>query len=110
MGGEAGGVYGLEISKDKTKIMKIRGPDSNIDIGDYEMVKEAKYLGVMLGGHGRDIFEKTNEEFLANAEKQVYTLMGQIKKSADKVLVGKAIWKLMCLPTNTLSALFLICP
>merc|ERR1711913_203259 len=78
---------------------KIRGPDNNIDIGEYEMVTEAKYLGVMLGGYGRDIFRKSNEEFLAHGEKQVYTLMGQIKKSADKVLVGKAIWKLMCLPS-----------
>jgi len=97
--GEAGGVYGLEINKEKTKIMKIRGPENGMDIGDYEMVKEAKYLGVMLGGHGRNIFEKANEQFLINAEKQVYTLIGQIRKSADKVLVGKAIWKLMCLPS-----------
>ena len=28
----------------------------------------------------------------------MYTLLGQIRKSADKVLVGKAIWKLMCMP------------
>merc|ERR1711874_5383 len=97
--GEAGGVYGLEINKEKTKIMKIRGPENDLDIGDYEMVKEAKYLGVMLGGHGRNIFEKANDLFLINAEKQVYTLIGQIRKSADKVLVGKAIWKLMCLPS-----------
>merc|ERR1711874_97209 len=97
--GEAGGVYGLEINKEKTKIMKIRGPDNNMDIGDYEMVTEAKYLGVMIGGYGRDIFRKSNEEFLANAEKQVFALMRQIKKSADKVIVGKAIWKLMCLPS-----------
>merc|ERR1711913_123256 len=96
---EVGGKYGLEINKEKTKIMKIRGPDEEVDIGDYEMVKEAKYLGVMLGGHGRNIFEKANDIFLTNAEKQVYTLIGQIRKSADKVLVGKAIWKLMCLPS-----------
>merc|ERR1711913_134036 len=96
---EVGGKYGLEINKEKTKIMKIRGPDEEVDIGDYEMVEEAKYLGVILESHGRDIFEKANDVFLANAEKQVYALMGQIKKSADKVLVGKAIWKLMCLPS-----------
>jgi len=59
---------------------KIRGPDNNMDIGEYEMVTEAKYLGVMLGGYGRDIFRKSNEEFLANAEKQVFALMRQIKE------------------------------
>merc|ERR1711895_56589 len=41
---EVGGKYGLEINKEKTKIMKIRGPDEEVDIGDYEMVKEAKYF------------------------------------------------------------------
>merc|ERR1711874_245772 len=77
---------------------KIRGPDEEVTIGDYEMVKETKYLGVTLGGRGRNIFEKANDVFLSNAEKKVYALIGQIRKSADKVLVGKAIWKLMCIP------------
>merc|ERR1711874_393622 len=77
---------------------KIRGPDEEVTWGDYEMVKETKYLGVTLGGRGRNIFEKANDVFLTNAEKKVYALIGQIRKSADKVLVGKAIWKLMCLP------------
>merc|ERR1711874_790569 len=44
---EVGGRYGLEINKEKTKIMKVRGPDDEIDIGNYEMVKKTKYLGVI---------------------------------------------------------------
>merc|ERR1711895_110158 len=95
---EVGGKYGLEINREKTKIMQIRGPEEEVDIGSYELVKETKYLGVTLGGRGRNLFERTNREFLSNAEKKVYTLLGQIRKSADKVLVGKAIWKLMCMP------------
>ena len=81
---EVGGKYGLEINKEKTKIMKIRGPDEEVDIGDYEMVKEAKYLGVMLGGKGRNIFEKENDVFLTNAEKQVYALISQIRKAQTR--------------------------
>merc|ERR1711895_292403 len=95
---EVGGKYGLEINREKTKIMQIRGPEEEINIGNYEMVKETKYLGVTLGGRGRNLFERTNRVFLSNAEKKIYTLLGQIRKSADKVLVGKAIWKLMCMP------------
>ena len=51
--GEIGGKYGLEINREKTKIMQIRGPEEKVDIGSYEMVKETKYLGVTLGGRGR---------------------------------------------------------
>merc|ERR1711913_141445 len=94
----AAGKYGLEINKNKTKIMKVRGPDDYIQIGDYEMVSETKYLGITVGGRGRNIFEKENREFLINAEKRVNSLFAQVKKSADKVLVGKAIWKLMAMP------------
>ena len=89
---------GLEINKEKTKIMRIRGPEVDMDVGDLETVTETKYLGVTVGGRGRNIFEKENRRFLQRAEEKVNSLMAQIKKSADKVIVGKAIWKLMALP------------
>merc|ERR1711874_410490 len=54
----AGGKYGLEINEKKTKIMKVRGPDDEKVIGYYEMVSETKYLGITLGGRGRNILEK----------------------------------------------------
>ena len=94
----AGGKYGLEINEKKTKIMKVRGPDDYNHIGRYDMVTETKYLGITVGGRGRNIFEKENKEFLTKAEKKVNSLMAQVKKSADKVIVGKAIWKLMAIP------------
>ena len=94
----AGAKYGLEINEKKTKIMRVRGPDDYSQIGNYDMVTETKYLGITVGGRGRNIFEKENKEFLTKAEKKVNSLMAQIKKSADKVLVGKAIWKLMAIP------------
>ena len=56
----AGGKYGLEINEKKTKIMKVRGPDDFIPIGKYEMVTETKYLGITVGGRGRNIFEREN--------------------------------------------------
>merc|ERR1712082_34203 len=36
---------------------------------------------------------------LEKAERKVNTVMAEVKKSADKVIVGKAIWKLMCMPS-----------
>merc|ERR1712121_582964 len=42
---KAGREYGLEINKEKTKIMRIRGEGDDHRINDYEMVEEATYLG-----------------------------------------------------------------
>ena len=62
------------------------------------MVKETKYLGVMVGDRGRNIFEAENKRLIDKAIDKVNALLSQIKKSADRVIVGKAIWKLMAIP------------
>ena len=94
---ETGWVNGLELSREKTKIMKIRGSEVVGKIGKFE-VEETKYLGIQIGGRGRNIFEAENKKWIEKAEKKVNALIGQIKKSADKIIVGKAIWKLMAIP------------
>merc|ERR1711942_597492 len=43
---KSGGYYGLRINEEKTKIMRIKGPETQQKIGEYEMVTEAKYLGI----------------------------------------------------------------
>ena len=63
-----------------------------------EVVKETKYLGIKIGGRGRNIFEMENKMLNSKAEKKVNILLAKIKRSADKVIVGKAIWKLMAIP------------
>ena len=93
-----GGEYGLEINEKKTKIMQIKGKKGKEHIKEYEMVTEAKYLGVTIGGRGRNIFERENNDLLSKAEKKVNQIIAEVRKSADKVVVGKAIWKLMALP------------
>ena len=95
---KTGEVNGLKINLEKTKIMKIRGPEIGDKVGEFEVVKETKYLGVQVGGRGRNIFEMENKKWLEKAEEKANALMAQIKKSADKVIVGKAIWKLMAIP------------
>ena len=95
----SGGRYGLQINEKKTKIMKIKGPNTHTKIKEYEMVTEATYLGVTIGGRWRNIFEKENKKLIGKAEKKVNVLLSEVKKSADKALVGKAIWKLMAIPS-----------
>ena len=78
--------------------MKIRGPEIGDKVGEFEVVKETKCLGIQIGGRGRNIFEMENKTLLEKVEATVNILLARIKKSADKVIVGKAIWKLMDIP------------
>merc|ERR1712002_1321663 len=97
---KSGKEYGLEINKEKTKIIKIRGEEDNHKINEYEMVKEATYLGITVtGGKGREIFQAENKIILDKANKQVNTIMGDVRKSADKAIIGKAIWKQVSVPS-----------
>ena len=89
---------GLELSEEKTKIMRIRGPGRGEMVGRFKVEKEARYLGIQIGGRGRNIFDAENKIWLKKAEKKANAVLSQIKKSADRVIVGKAIWKLMAIP------------
>ena len=52
----------------------------------------------MIGVRGRNIFQADRKSWLEKAKKKSNELIPQIKKSFDKVVVGKAIWKLMMVP------------
>ena len=93
-----GKINGLELSEKKTKILKIRGSGDKEKIGRFKVEKEARYLGIQVGGRGRNIFDAENKLWIQKAEKKANAILSQIKKSADKVIVGKAIWKLMAIP------------
>merc|ERR1712226_777124 len=58
---KTGKVNGLELSEKKTKILKIRGPGKSEMIGMVKIEKEARYLGMQVGGRGRNIFEAENK-------------------------------------------------
>ena len=53
---------GLELSEKKTKILKIRGPGEGEKIGRFRVEKEARYLGIQVGGRGRNIFEAEKKD------------------------------------------------
>jgi len=78
----AGRENGLELSEEKT-ILRIRGPKIEGKIGKYKIENEAKYLGIQIGGKGRDIFQAENKLWIQKAEKKANELISQIKKSCD---------------------------
>ena len=63
------------------------------------MVEETTYLGITIGGKGRDIFEIENKKILDKANRKVNSIMSEVRRSADKALVGKAIWKQISIPS-----------
>ena len=49
--------------------MIVRGQKIEGKKGDYEVEDEVKYLGIQLGGRGKDIFGAENKNWLEKAEK-----------------------------------------
>ena len=50
--------------------MRIRGTSKEEKIGKLKIEKETKYLGIQLGGKGRDIFGAENKIWIQKAEKR----------------------------------------
>merc|ERR1711888_92038 len=90
--------YGLEISEEKSKVLQIRGKEKPKTVGNFEIVKKVKYLGVLVGGYGRDIFKYERERVIEKAQKKAAQIKSYIKKSYDKTTVGEAVWKLQMMP------------
>ena len=78
--------------------MHVRGTEKVEEVGGYKVEKEVKYLGVWVGGKGRDIFKAEKKLLIKKANKKANEVISQKKKSYDKINVGKAIWKLMMIP------------
>ena len=58
-----------------------------------------KYLGVKVGGRGRNIFQWEKEDVIQKAQIKAAQIKSYVKKSYDKTTVGKAIWKLQMMPS-----------
>ena len=91
--------YGLEISEEKSKVLQIRGREKPEKVGNFEVVKEVKYLGIKVGGRGRYIFKLEREDVIKKAQIKAAQIKSYIKKSYDKTSVGKAIWMLQMMPS-----------
>ena len=64
----------------KTKIVRIRGTKIEGKIGNYKIEKEAKYLGIQIGGKRIDIFNAENKLWIQKAKNKANGLISQIKK------------------------------
>ena len=90
--------YGLRVNENKSKVLQVRGTERPKKVGGLEVVERIKYLGITLGGIGRDIFKYERESLVERAQRKATTIKAYIKKSYDITSVGKAIWKLQAVP------------
>ena len=67
---ESAGKYGLILNEQNTKLLHVRGSEKVEKVGEYS-VEEVKYLGIQLGGRGRDIFRAVKRLWLQKAVKKV---------------------------------------
>ena len=61
----------------------MRGQEDQEEICNFEIVKTVKYLGIKLGGRGRNIFGE-KKMWLKKAQGHATKLRAQIRKSYDK--------------------------
>ena len=60
-------------------------------MGNFEVVKKVKYLGVLVGGYGRDIFKYERESVIEKAQKKA----AQIKSYIKRVMISQK-WEKLC--------------
>ena len=86
------------MNKLKTKIIQVRRENKLRKIYEYIIKEEVQYLDIKIVGRWRNIFQAENKTWLEKVEKKANELIPQIRKSFDKVVVRKVIWKLMSIP------------
>ena len=89
---------GLILNRNKCKMIIFGDESPTGDIAGIEIVKEFKYLGVLICGKQRCFKEQINES-LIKAEKLsniTYEILG---KCYNRLLIGKTYWKGVALPS-----------
>ena len=76
---------GLEINEKKSKVLQVRGTQKPEEICGLEVVDEIRYLGVKLGGRGRNIFREEKISWEKKAQTGAIQVISQVGRSYDKV-------------------------
>ena len=91
------GKYGLEINREKSNIMIFNSKEKPDKIGDIQVVKKIKYLGVEVTDE-KDLFKLHRKEKLEKIEVLTNMTHGIIKKSCNRLIIGKAYLKSVVIP------------
>ena len=95
---EASKYYGLEINKDKSSILVYNNQENITEIEGIKVVDKFKYLGLTVDNK-KDIFKTQKQDMLDKLNRAASRTYSVIKRSCNKMLVGKTYWKGVILPS-----------
>ena len=88
---------GLELNKEKSKILIYNCKDKVKEIQGIETTNEIKYLGLKITNN-RDCFNKQKQYNKDEATKYSNIILAIIYRSCNRLLIGKTYWKNIILP------------
>ena len=89
--------YGLEINTDKSNIMVFNRKEDFSEIGGIKTTESMKHLGVHMSNK-RNSYREHIDKQLMKAKKLENATYSMIESSCNRVIVGKAYWKNICVP------------
>ena len=95
---EASKYYGLEINKEKSSILVYNNQENITEIEGIKVVEKFKYLGLTVD-NTRDIFKSQKQDMIDKVNRASNRTYSVIKRSCNKMLVGKTYWKGVILPS-----------
>ena len=95
---EASAKFGLHINREKSSVMICNNDRGTTEIDGIEVTEKMKYLGIEVESK-RDMYKKQKGNMMEKADRLEPRTYSTIKKSCDKLLIGKSYWKGAVLPT-----------
>ena len=90
--------YGLELNKEKSSILVYNNKENIEEIDGIKVVEHIKYLGLKIDNE-RDIFKSQKIDLIDRAGKAASRTYSVIKRSCNKMLIGKTYWKGEIIPS-----------
>ena len=89
--------YGLEINTEKSNIMVFNRKEDFNQIGGIKTTESMKYLEVYMSNE-RNSYREHIDKQMIKAKKLENATYSMIESSCNRVIVGKAYWKNICVP------------
>ena len=90
--------YGLELNKEKSSILVYNNKENIEEIDGIKVVNKIEYLGLKIDNE-RDIFKSQKMDLMDRAGKAASRTYSVIKRSCNKMLIGKTYWKGKIVPS-----------
>ena len=90
--------FGLEINKEKSSILIYNNSENTTELEGIKVEHKFKYLGLTVDDK-KNIFQSQKEDLTDKADRGSNRTYSVIKRSCNKMLIGKTYWKGVILPS-----------